>query len=70
LARRTGSVLIGTPSIEDAPTRLWQRPKIIASAARTLSTTGYVLVDDYEIGSVAICRLEDGDLVWKGTHAR
>jgi len=29
-----------------------------------------VLVDDYEIGSVAICRLEDGDLVWKGTHAR
>jgi len=70
LARRTGSVLIGTPSIEDAPTRLWQRPKIIASAATTLSTTGYVLVDDYEIGSVAICRLEDGDPVWKGTHAR
>jgi hypothetical protein len=31
------------------------------------STIEYLLVDDYEIGSVAICRLHDGNLVWTGT---
>jgi len=32
------------------------------------STIQYVLIDDHEIGSVAICRLRDDDLVWTGTR--
>ena len=31
------------------------------------STIEYVLVDDYDTGVVAICRLRDGDLVWLDT---
>lgn len=32
------------------------------------STIEYVLVDDYDVGSVAVCRLQDGVLVWPGTR--